>query len=121
MQEVLSRLTQQQDARNQESQKSPEPQLSSEASRHSTLVLQLKQMVSEKEAKVKELEKEIQQMSSKVRDFNWNKCLRIDAPITNSQQNLSLKLNFSGSIPSGHVLHYYPPLCHQVPVCLHRL
>uniref|UniRef100_UPI003AAF95E8 coiled-coil domain-containing protein 13 n=1 Tax=Centroberyx gerrardi TaxID=166262 RepID=UPI003AAF95E8 len=66
LQEVLRRLSQQQDV--QEPQQNLGQQLSSEPSRHSALIQKLKQMVSEKEAKVKELEKEIQQLSFKRED-----------------------------------------------------
>ncbi|XP_041752343.1 coiled-coil domain-containing protein 13 isoform X1 [Coregonus clupeaformis] len=62
LQEVLGRLSQQ-DAQTKESQQNLGQQLSSEAQRHTSLIHQLKHMVSEREAKVKELEDEIQQLS----------------------------------------------------------
>ncbi|XP_036375446.1 coiled-coil domain-containing protein 13 [Megalops cyprinoides] len=67
LQEVLGRLTQH-GLKTKEAQQNLGQQLSSEAQRHSSLVLQLKQMVSEREAKVRELEEEIQQLSLKRQD-----------------------------------------------------
>ncbi|XP_020318829.1 coiled-coil domain-containing protein 13 [Oncorhynchus kisutch] len=64
LQEVLGRLSQQ-DAQTKESQQNLGQQLSSEAQRHTSLIQQLKHMVFEREAKVKELEDEIQQLSLK--------------------------------------------------------
>ncbi|CDQ56952.1 unnamed protein product [Oncorhynchus mykiss] len=70
LQEVLGRLSQQ-DAQTKESQQNLGQQLSSEAQRHTSLIQQLKHMVFEREAKVKELEDEIQQLSLK--DWNLNR------------------------------------------------
>ncbi|XP_067108562.1 coiled-coil domain-containing protein 13 isoform X2 [Osmerus mordax] len=64
LQGVLTRLSQQ-DAQSKESQQTLGQQLISEAQRHSSLIQQLKQMVSEREAKVTELEEEIEQLSLK--------------------------------------------------------
>ncbi|XP_056149781.1 LOW QUALITY PROTEIN: coiled-coil domain-containing protein 13 [Lampris incognitus] len=80
LQGVLSRLSQQQDVWRKAAPENPAQQLSSEPSRHSSLVQKLKQMVYEKEAKVKELEKEIRQLTVMKEDgasqfrFNTNIC-----------------------------------------------
>ncbi|XP_040000148.1 coiled-coil domain-containing protein 13 isoform X1 [Xiphias gladius] len=65
MQEVLRRFSQQQNDQSKETQQSPRRQLRSESSEHNALIQKLKQMVAEKEAKIKELEEEIQQLSVK--------------------------------------------------------
>ncbi|XP_019896813.2 coiled-coil domain-containing protein 13 isoform X2 [Esox lucius] len=67
LQDVLGRLSKQ-DMQTKESQQSLGQQLSSEAQRHTSLIQQLKHMVTEREAKVKELEDEIQQLSLKRED-----------------------------------------------------
>uniref|UniRef100_A0A8C5CGH3 Coiled-coil domain containing 13 n=1 Tax=Gadus morhua TaxID=8049 RepID=A0A8C5CGH3_GADMO len=64
LQEVLARHSQQQDAQSQYTQV---PLGNSDTTPRNTLVQKLGQLVAEKEAKVKELEKEIQQLSLKVR------------------------------------------------------
>nr|XP_020447146.1 coiled-coil domain-containing protein 13 isoform X2 [Monopterus albus] len=66
MQAMVRRLSQQHNVPSKEIQQSPRQQLSSEPSEHNTLIQKLKQMVAEKEAKIKELEEEIQQLSIKV-------------------------------------------------------
>ncbi|XP_026169681.1 coiled-coil domain-containing protein 13 isoform X2 [Mastacembelus armatus] len=65
MQEMMRRLSQQHNVQSKETHQSPRQQLSSEPSEHATLIQKLKQMVTEKEAKIRELEKDIQQMSIK--------------------------------------------------------
>ncbi|AWP03928.1 putative coiled-coil domain-containing protein 13 [Scophthalmus maximus] len=65
MQEVLSRLSQQQTDRSREIQPSHRQQVSGEPAEHNPLIHKLKQRVAEKEAKIKELEEEIQQFSTK--------------------------------------------------------
>uniref|UniRef100_A0A3Q3SGT4 Coiled-coil domain containing 13 n=1 Tax=Mastacembelus armatus TaxID=205130 RepID=A0A3Q3SGT4_9TELE len=67
MQEMMRRLSQQHNVQSKETHQSPRQQLSSEPSEHATLIQKLKQMVTEKEAKIRELEKDIQQMSIKVK------------------------------------------------------
>ncbi|XP_078521432.1 coiled-coil domain-containing protein 13 isoform X1 [Lissotriton helveticus] len=64
MQELLGRLSQQ-DQKNKESQHSLGFQLHNEAQKQSSLIGQLKQMVTDKEAKVKDLEEEIKQLTVK--------------------------------------------------------
>ncbi|XP_070775669.1 coiled-coil domain-containing protein 13 [Enoplosus armatus] len=62
MQEVLRRLSQAQNVRNKEIQQSPRQQLRDEPSEHNALIHNLKQTVAKKEAKIKELQEEIQQL-----------------------------------------------------------
>ncbi|XP_004915640.1 coiled-coil domain-containing protein 13 isoform X1 [Xenopus tropicalis] len=64
MQEVLTRLSQQ-EQKNKDSQQNLNMQCNSEAQKQSSLVSQLKYMVAEREAKVKELEDEIKQLTLK--------------------------------------------------------
>lgn len=59
MQDVLRQLSQQQNMQSREYQQSPRHQLSSESSEHSVLIQSLKKMVSDKEAKIKQLEDEL--------------------------------------------------------------
>lgn len=66
MHEVLTRLSQQQNVQNKKTQLSQREQLSSKPSMHNDLIQKLNQMVADKEAKIKELEEEIQQLSVKV-------------------------------------------------------
>lgn len=71
LQEVLRRLSLQQNVESKETQQSPRQQLSREPSEHSAFI-QLQQKVAEKEAKIKELEEEIQQLSVKVKkEKSW--------------------------------------------------
>ncbi|XP_028448779.1 coiled-coil domain-containing protein 13 isoform X3 [Perca flavescens] len=65
MQEVLQRLGQQQNVQSKETQHSLRQQLSTEPSEHNTLIQNLKQKVAAREARIKELEEEIQQLSIK--------------------------------------------------------
>ncbi|KAK2822537.1 hypothetical protein Q5P01_022602 [Channa striata] len=65
MQEVLKRLSQQQSVQSKKTQQSQSQQLSSEPPEQSVLIQKLKQKVAEKEAKIKQLEEEIQQLSQK--------------------------------------------------------
>ncbi|KAG8534883.1 hypothetical protein GDO81_030036, partial [Engystomops pustulosus] len=64
LQEILGRLSQQ-EQKHQESQQTLNLQLNNESQKQSSLVSQLKQMVAEREAKVRELEEEVQQLSLK--------------------------------------------------------
>ncbi|XP_026229471.1 coiled-coil domain-containing protein 13 isoform X3 [Anabas testudineus] len=59
MQEVLRRLSQQQNIQSKENQQSPRQQLSRESSENSVLIQSLKKVVAEKEAKIKQLEEEL--------------------------------------------------------------
>ncbi|KAL4630917.1 coiled-coil domain-containing protein 13-like isoform X3, partial [Arapaima gigas] len=61
LQETLKKLSQQH-LLSKEAQQNLDQRLSSEAQRHSSIVEQLRLMVAEREAKVKELEKEVQQL-----------------------------------------------------------
>lgn len=67
MQQVLTQLSQQQNVQSKKTQPSRGRQLSSEPSVHNDLIQKLNQMVADKEAKIKELEEEIQQLSVKVK------------------------------------------------------
>ncbi|XP_034558496.1 coiled-coil domain-containing protein 13 isoform X2 [Notolabrus celidotus] len=62
MQEVLKQLSQPQNIQSKETQLTPRPQQNSESSEHSALIKKLKEMVALKDAKIKELEEEIQQL-----------------------------------------------------------
>ncbi|XP_069585361.1 coiled-coil domain-containing protein 13 isoform X2 [Ranitomeya imitator] len=64
MQEILRRLSQQ-DEKHKDSQQTLNLQLNSESQKQNALVAQLKGMVAEREAKVKDLEKEVQQLTLK--------------------------------------------------------
>ncbi|XP_073438290.1 coiled-coil domain-containing protein 13 isoform X2 [Dendrobates tinctorius] len=64
MQEILSRLSQQEE-KHKDSQLTLNLQLNSESQKQNALVAQLKGMVAEREAKVKELEKEVQHLTLK--------------------------------------------------------
>lgn len=66
MQKVLKRLSQQQNVKSMETQQSLKQQPSSDPSEHNALIQKLKQMVAEKEAKLKQLP-EIQQTSDQVK------------------------------------------------------
>ncbi|XP_045908678.1 coiled-coil domain-containing protein 13 isoform X1 [Micropterus dolomieu] len=65
MQEMLRQLSQQQNLQSKEIQQSPRQKLSSEPSEHNTLIQNLKQIVAKREAKIKELQEKIQQLSIK--------------------------------------------------------
>uniref|UniRef100_V9KJC2 Coiled-coil domain-containing protein 13 n=1 Tax=Callorhinchus milii TaxID=7868 RepID=V9KJC2_CALMI len=62
--EVLDHLSQQ-EMKSKVTEQSLSQQLNSEAQTHSSLIVQLRQMVSEREAKVKELEEEVKQLVQK--------------------------------------------------------
>ncbi|XP_068091235.1 coiled-coil domain-containing protein 13 isoform X3 [Hyperolius riggenbachi] len=64
LQEILGRLSQQEE-KNKDSQHSLSLHLNNESQKQNSLVTQLKQMVAEREAKVKELEDEVQQLTTK--------------------------------------------------------
>ncbi|KAM9308090.1 coiled-coil domain-containing protein 13 [Gastrophryne carolinensis] len=75
MQEILARLSQQ-EQKNKHSQQSLNLHLNNESQQQNSLVTQLKQMVAEREAKLKELEEEIQQLTkqtppSRARSVNF--------------------------------------------------
>lgn len=65
MQEILKHLSQQ-DEKNKESQQMLGQHLNSEVQKQNCLIEQLRQMVAEREAKVKELEEEIGQLTLQV-------------------------------------------------------
>ncbi|XP_040289214.1 coiled-coil domain-containing protein 13 [Bufo bufo] len=64
LQEILNRLSQQ-EQKQKDSQQTLSGRLNSENQKQNSLVTQLKQMVAEREAKVKELEEEVQQLTLK--------------------------------------------------------
>ncbi|KAM5158323.1 coiled-coil domain-containing protein 13 [Mantella aurantiaca] len=64
MQEILTNLSKQ-DQKHKDSQQSLSFHLNNESQKQNSLVTQLKQMVAEREAKVKDLEEEIQQLTTK--------------------------------------------------------
>ncbi|XP_034468447.1 coiled-coil domain-containing protein 13 isoform X5 [Hippoglossus hippoglossus] len=63
MQEVLRRLSRQQNGQSKELQQNPRNWRSSESAEHYALIQNLKQIVAEKEETIKELQEEIQQLS----------------------------------------------------------
>ena len=65
MQEILKHLSQE-DKQNKESQETLGQHLNSEVQKQNFLIEQLRQMVAEREAKVKELEEEIEQLTLQV-------------------------------------------------------
>lgn len=64
--EALKLHSPQHNVHGQDTRQNVEQKLSSEPSSHNSLIQKLKQIVAEKDAKVKELEEEIQQLSRKV-------------------------------------------------------
>ena len=66
MQEVLRRLSRQEDGQREELQQNPRNWRSSESAEHYALIQNLKQIVAEKEETIKELQEEIQQLSLQV-------------------------------------------------------
>lgn len=76
MQEILKHLSQQ-DEKNKESQQLLGQHLNNEAQKQNCLIEQLRQMVAEREAKVKELEEEIGQLALQVEEMNYKSTLVI--------------------------------------------
>lgn len=75
MQEILKHLSQQ-DEKNKESQQVLGQHLNNEAQKQNCLIEQLRQLVAEREAKVKELEEEIGQLTLQVvREMNQRSTL----------------------------------------------
>ena len=72
MQTVLKQLTRHPTKQGKEPMQSMRQELSNEPSEHNAIIQKLKQMVAEKEAKIKELQ-EIQQLSDKVKKKRWMK------------------------------------------------
>jgi len=76
MQEILKHLSQQ-DEKNKESQQLLGQHLNNEAQKQNCLIEQLRQMVAEREAKVKELEEELGQLALQVEEMNYKSTLVI--------------------------------------------
>jgi len=72
MQTVLKQLTRHPTKQGKEPMQSMRQELSNEPSEHNAIIQKLKQMVAEKEAKIKELQ-EIQELSDKVKKKRWMK------------------------------------------------
>ncbi|XP_040910997.1 coiled-coil domain-containing protein 13 [Toxotes jaculatrix] len=108
MQEVLRRLTQQQNEQCKETQQSPRQQLSSEPSEHNPFIQKLQQLVAEKEAKIKELEEKILQLSVEGEGVERESVLK--ATISSSgfspeEGDMDKRIRFSGSVSKfGHKL-----------------
>ncbi|XP_028833785.1 coiled-coil domain-containing protein 13 isoform X2 [Denticeps clupeoides] len=88
LQAALGRLRQQDEQRD-ESQQSLGMQLHSEAHRHSSLIQQLQHIISEREAKVKELEWEIQQLALKNKDPDFKAEVSSSKPMTAREERRS--------------------------------
>ncbi|KAM4605251.1 coiled-coil domain-containing protein 13 [Polymixia lowei] len=103
MQEVLRRFSQQQDMQSKETQQNLGPQLNSEP-----LIQKLKQMVAEKAAKVKELEKEIQQLSLKREDgrgHSGSKTTVCSTTSSTEEGDSNTRITFAHSVSKhGHKL-----------------
>ncbi|XP_031721307.1 coiled-coil domain-containing protein 13 [Anarrhichthys ocellatus] len=108
MQEVLRRLGQQQNVRSKETQRSPRQPLSSEPPAHSALIQELKQTVAEREARIKELEQEIQQLSVKEEGAERQSSLKTticSSGFTPEEGDINKRITSSGSISKfGHKL-----------------
>ncbi|XP_022613978.1 coiled-coil domain-containing protein 13 [Seriola dumerili] len=106
MQEVLRRLSQQQNGQSKETQQSSRRQLSIEPSEHNTLIQKLKQVVAEKEAKIKELE--IQQLSIKEEGMEVQSSLNTtiySAGFSPEEGDINKRITSSGSVSKfGHKL-----------------
>ncbi|XP_056247336.1 coiled-coil domain-containing protein 13 isoform X5 [Seriola aureovittata] len=108
MQEVLRRLSKQQNGQSKETQQSSRRQLSIEPSEHNTLIQKLKQVVAEKEAKIKELEEEIQQLSIKEEGMEVQSSLKTticSAGFAPEEGDIDKRITSSGSVSKfGHKL-----------------
>uniref|UniRef100_UPI0037E8AAD6 coiled-coil domain-containing protein 13 n=1 Tax=Semicossyphus pulcher TaxID=241346 RepID=UPI0037E8AAD6 len=106
MQEVLKSLSQQQNV--QEPQPSPKQQLSSEPSEHSTLIRKHKEMVALKDAMIKELEEEIQQLTVKEGSEERQSSLRTtdcSSGFLPEEGDITKRITLSGSVSKfGHKL-----------------
>ncbi|CAK6957596.1 coiled-coil domain-containing protein 13 [Scomber scombrus] len=108
MQEVLTRLSQQQNVQNKKTQPSQGEQLSSKPSMHNDLIQKLNQMVADKEAKIKELEEEIQQLSVKEqgtdRQSSSNSTI-FSSGLSPEEGDTTKRMTSSGSVSTfGHKL-----------------
>ncbi|XP_044225415.1 coiled-coil domain-containing protein 13 isoform X1 [Thunnus albacares] len=108
MQELLTRLSQQQNVLSKKTQSSHVEQLSSEPSIHNNLIQRLNQMVADKEAKIKELEEEIQQLSVKGQgmerqiSFNTTIC---SSGLSPEEGDIAKRITSSSSVSKfGHKL-----------------
>ncbi|XP_042285921.1 coiled-coil domain-containing protein 13 isoform X3 [Thunnus maccoyii] len=108
MQELLTRLSQQQNVLSKKTQPSHVEQLSSEPSIHNNLIQRLNQMVADKEAKIKELEEEIQQLSVKGQgmerqiSFNTTIC---SSGLSPEEGDIAKRITSSSSVSKfGHKL-----------------
>ncbi|XP_068557516.1 coiled-coil domain-containing protein 13 [Cebidichthys violaceus] len=108
MQEVLRRLGQHQNVQSKETQRSPRQPLSSEPPAHSALIQELKQTVAEREARIKELEQEIQQLSVKEEGAERQSSLKTticSSGFTPEEGDINKRITSSGSISKfGHKL-----------------
>ncbi|XP_029381190.1 coiled-coil domain-containing protein 13 isoform X2 [Echeneis naucrates] len=105
MQEVLRQLSQQQNGQGKENQQSPRLQLSSEHSKHNNLIQKLKQVVAEKETKIKELEDEIQQLSLKEDCVGVQSSLVSSSGVSPGEGDINNRITTSGSVSKfGHKL-----------------
>ncbi|KAM7400458.1 hypothetical protein PAMA_004918 [Pampus argenteus] len=108
MQEVITRLSQQQNVQSKKTPPSRGQQLSNEPSVHNDLIQKLNQMVADKEAKIKELEVEIQQLSVKEQGMerqsssNTTICSSVLSP---KEGDITERITSSGSVSKfGHKL-----------------
>ncbi|XP_064018457.1 coiled-coil domain-containing protein 13 isoform X2 [Pogoniulus pusillus] len=91
MQEMLKHLSQQLE-KYEESQQMLWPHWNSEAQRSECLIGQLRQMVAEREAKVKELEKEIEQLTYQKSAHQWNSSGAADPPPSERSEDTGFTL-----------------------------
>ncbi|KAG7229270.1 hypothetical protein INR49_012928 [Caranx melampygus] len=108
MQEVLRRLSQQQNGQSKETQQSPRRLLSSEPSEHSTLIQKHKQMVAEKDAKIKELMEKIHQLSVKDEGLEMQSSLKTttgSSDFSPEEGDINKRITSAGSASKyGHKL-----------------
>ncbi|KAF7656252.1 hypothetical protein LDENG_00044430 [Lucifuga dentata] len=107
LQEVLRRFSQQQE-HSKETQQNVEQQLSSEPSKHNALIQKLKQIVAEKEAKLKELEEENQQLACREKAVDKQPNLKTttcNSRISPEEGDSNKKISSLGTISKlGHKL-----------------
>ncbi|XP_065810271.1 coiled-coil domain-containing protein 13 isoform X2 [Labrus bergylta] len=108
MQDVLKQLSQQQSVESKNTQPILKPQQRSESSEHSTVVKKLKEMVDLKDARIKELEEEMQQLPFKEEGSERQSILR--TPVCSSgfppeEGDINKRMTSSGSVSKfGHKL-----------------
>ncbi|XP_034468442.1 coiled-coil domain-containing protein 13 isoform X2 [Hippoglossus hippoglossus] len=104
MQEVLRRLSRQQNGQSKELQQNPRNWRSSESAEHYALIQNLKQIVAEKEETIKELQEEIQQLSLQEEGQSSHKTI-CSAGFPPEEGDINKRTTSSGSFSKfGHKL-----------------